>query len=406
MNVLHTSDWHLGHLLYQQKREEEHRGFLEWLLDLIKLENVGLLLIAGDVFDSGLPSNYALEMYFSFLARCAAHGCHQVVVVGGNHDSPSTLQAPRDVLKALEVFVVGTPDSEHPEHDVITVSDATGIPQAVVAAIPYLRDREVFVPKPGDSLEVRAQGIIAGTVSWYRRLIDVAQARRQDLGRPDLPIIATGHLFARGMTKSGTERDLYVGDLGAFPVSGFPAEAEYIALGHLHRAQEAAEDSRVRYSGSPLPCSFDEAGQKKQVFLFDTAAPRLVRSIEVPIFRSLVKMVGDLPTIRSSLQALQMQPLTTWVEVSYTGLTLLPDLPEQVNALAAELPFPLQVLSCRDMSPPALAAECFITCSHEPTPEEVFQLRLDQAGLAPEDHELVCGAFQEILLQVREEEES
>nr|MBP7633388.1 exonuclease subunit SbcD [Candidatus Ozemobacteraceae bacterium] len=110
MKVLHTSDWHLGHLLLQQKRDEEHRAFLEWLLETVRNERIELLLIAGDIFDSGLPPNYALEMYFSFLSRCAAQGCRSIVVVGGNHDSPATLQAPKQVLKAINVTVTGIRD--------------------------------------------------------------------------------------------------------------------------------------------------------------------------------------------------------------------------------------------------------------------------------------------------------
>ncbi|HNW36653.1 MAG TPA: exonuclease subunit SbcD, partial [Candidatus Ozemobacteraceae bacterium] len=273
MRILHTSDLHLGHLLYQRKRDEEHRRFLEWLLEVICRERIDLLLIAGDVFDTGFPSNYALEMYYSFLARCGDAGCRQVVVTGGNHDSPATLQAPGQLLRALRVSVIGAVDRERPEDGLITAESADGTPGAIICAVPYLRDRDVYTPKPAEPADLRAAGIIEGTAAWYRRLVDMAVLRREQLGFPELPIIATGHLFAQGGAKTGSERDLYVGDLGAFPADRFPREATYIALGHLHRPQTARGFDHVRYSGSPLPCSFDEADHAKQVLVCDTSAP-------------------------------------------------------------------------------------------------------------------------------------
>ncbi|MFZ2957466.1 MAG: exonuclease SbcCD subunit D C-terminal domain-containing protein [Candidatus Ozemobacteraceae bacterium] len=404
MKILHTSDWHLGHQLYQQKREDEHRDFLEWLLNQIKAEEVELLLVAGDIFDTGLPSNYALEMYYSFLARCGTNGCRNIVVVGGNHDSPSTLHAPKFVLKAINVNVVGAIDSEHPEKDLFVANDAAGVPRAIICAVPYLRDRDVYFPKPGEQNDARAKGIIDGTIAWYRRLTDLAVARRQELNRPEIPLLATGHLFAQGMTKSGTERELYVGDLGAFPVDAFPAELAYIALGHLHRPQVAAKHERIRYSGSPIPCSFDEAAHAKQVFIIDSNAPDAVRTIAVPTFRRLVKISGNMSDIDKELRNIPSDHAITWVDVSYTGETLLPDLQDQVNNLAAHLP--VQVLACRDLSPAACADNTAPANSCDLTPEDVFALRLKQADLTEDDRKMICESFNEILLKVRQGEQA
>lgn len=404
MKILHTSDWHLGHQLYQQKREDEHRDFLEWLLSQIQTEQVDLLLVAGDIFDTGLPSNYALEMYYSFLARCGANGCQNIVVVGGNHDSPSTLQAPKHVLKAIHVSVVGAIDAEHPENDLIVAKDAAGVPQAIVCAVPYLRDRDVYFPKPGDQNDARTEGIISGTANRYRLLTDLAISRRQELARPDIPLIATGHLFAQGMTRSDTERDLYVGNLGAFPVDAFPTELAYVALGHLHRTQIVPKHEHIRYSGSPVPCSFDEATHAKQVFIFDSAAPAEVRALSVPTFRRLVKISGDLSLIRSELQKIVPDHAQTWAEIFYTGAEMLPDLQDQVNTLAANLP--VQVLTCRDLSPAATARESVSASASEFSPEEVFALRLKQTKLTDDDQKMVGEAFREILLQVVQGEKS
>lgn len=401
MKILHTSDWHLGHLLYQQKRDEEHRAFLDWLLDLIGSERVDLLLVAGDVFDTGCPSNYALEMYFSFLARCGSLGCRQVVVVGGNHDSPATLQAPRQILQALRVTVIGAVDPARPEACLLTADDEAGRPEALICAIPYLRDRDVHTPLPGETYETRSQAIIDGTATWYRRLADLACARRQDLGNPDLPIIATGHLFAQGMTRSGGERDLYVGDLGAFPVDRFPKEFAYLALGHLHRPQAAAGTAHVRYSGSPIPLSFDEIGYPKEVTLVDTHPPISPRSVNVPCFRPIAKIVGTLDQIGWALRKIPSSSLVPWAEVIYDGQALIPRLKDRVDELTEGLP--VQVLACRDLSPAHLREhQATVIDIHQITPEEVFAHRLAAGEFTDDDRTILEGAFREILFRVRQ----
>jgi len=107
MKVLHTSDWHLGRSLYGRKRYDEFDKFLNWLVSIIEQEQVDILLIAGDVFDTSTPSNRAQELYYRFLCQVATSCCHYVVVIAGNHDSPTFLNAPKELLRALNVYVVG-----------------------------------------------------------------------------------------------------------------------------------------------------------------------------------------------------------------------------------------------------------------------------------------------------------
>lgn len=400
MKVLHTSDWHLGQLLKQQKRDEEHRAFLAWLLDTLKRENIELLIISGDIFDSGLPPNYALEMYYSFLSSCAAQGCRSVIVVGGNHDSPATLQAPKPVLKAINVTVTAIRDREQPDNDLVLVRDAAGNPAVLVCAIPFLRDQDVYIPQAGEQGDIRTQGIIRGTADWYRRQVDLALARRQELGRPDLPIIATGHLFAEGASLAGSERELYVGNLGAFPAACFPDEVTYVALGHLHRPQTVPNHPRVRYSGSPVPCSFDEAAHEKQVLVFDSGTPADVRSLTVPVFRRLATVRGDLAAIGRQMTELSHAPLKTWVYAEYTGNTLMPDLEDRVNDLAKNLP--IDIIGCQDLSHRVTVPGELQGYANELTPQEVFELCIERSGLSPEDRLQTREAFQEIYLEVCE----
>ena len=107
MKILHTSDWHIGRTLYGRRRYEEFEAFLAWLLATVEREQVAALLIAGDVFDSSTPGIRAQELYYRFLCRVAGSCCRHVVAIAGNHDSPSFLEAPRELLRALDVHVVG-----------------------------------------------------------------------------------------------------------------------------------------------------------------------------------------------------------------------------------------------------------------------------------------------------------
>lgn len=111
MRLLHTSDWHIGRTLYGRKRYEEHESFLSWLAKTIQDKAIDVLLVAGDVFDTSAPNNRAQELYYRFLCRVAASSCRHVVAIAGNHDSPSFLDAPKELLKALDIHVVGSPAS-------------------------------------------------------------------------------------------------------------------------------------------------------------------------------------------------------------------------------------------------------------------------------------------------------
>ena len=143
MKILHSSDWHLGRSLYTKKdRQDEHRAFFDWLLKTIAEQEIELLIVAGDVFDTASPSIGAQKMYYDFLIKVRNSGCRKLIVVGGNHDSPSFLNAPKDILAALDVSVVGAAD-ENPEDEIIVVEDKNGNPVLIVCAVPFLRERDV-----------------------------------------------------------------------------------------------------------------------------------------------------------------------------------------------------------------------------------------------------------------------
>ena len=142
MRILHTADWHLGVHLGHNERTIEHALFLQWLLGIIDRQAIDVLVIAGDVFDTGNPSNTALKQYYDFLWQVKNTCCRDVVILGGNHDSASTLNAPRDLLRLFRVHVAGcAPD--HPAEQLIEIKDSFGSTQMVICAVPFLRDREI-----------------------------------------------------------------------------------------------------------------------------------------------------------------------------------------------------------------------------------------------------------------------
>ena len=151
MKILHTSDWHLGRTLCGRKRTAEFEAFLEWLLAALREHEVDVLLVAGDIFDTVAPTNRAQQLYYRFLCRTAEFGCRHVVVVGGNHDSPSFLDAPKELLSFLDVHVVGAVP-EKIQEELLTLRGPDGVPALLVCAVPYLRDRDVRVLGADESL--------------------------------------------------------------------------------------------------------------------------------------------------------------------------------------------------------------------------------------------------------------
>lgn len=333
LKLLHTSDWHIGRTLYGRKRYEEFGAFLTWLAETIQQSEIDALLVAGDIFDTSAPSNRAQELYYRFLCRVAASSCRHVVVVAGNHDSPSFLNAPKELLKALDVHVVGS-STESPEDEVLVLRNDQDTPELIVCAVPYLRDRDIRVAEAGESVEDKERKLIDGIRTHYATVAALAEQKREELG-VDIPIVGTGHLFtAGGQTVDGDGvRELYVGSLAHVTAGIFPACFNYLALGHLHVPQKVNGSETIRYSGSPLPMGFGEAKQQKsvcQVEFHSTAAS--VQLIDVPIFQKLERVKGDWEGISNRIIELSATESQGWLEVIYDGTEVIGDLRERLEA--------------------------------------------------------------------------
>lgn len=338
MKILHTSDWHIGRTLYGRKRYEEFEAFLTWLTETIQQNEIDALLVAGDVFDTSAPSNRAQELYYRFLCRVAASPCRHVVVIAGNHDSPSFLNAPKELLKALDVHVIGS-SSEALEDEVLVLRNEHGDPELIVCAVPYLRDRDIRVAEAGESVEDKERKLIDGIRTHYAAVAALAEQKREELG-VDIPIVAMGHLFtAGGQTVDGDGvRELYVGSLAHVTAGIFPACFDYLALGHLHIPQKVNGSEIIRYCGSPLPMGFGEAKQQKSVcqVVFDQeeghSAAASIQLIDVPVFQRLERVKGDWDGISGRMLELSATDSQGWLEVIYEGDEIMGDLRERLEA--------------------------------------------------------------------------
>lgn len=343
MRIIHTSDWHLGQHFFTKSRAAEHQAFLHWLIEQIKENQVDALIVAGDIFDTGSPPSYARELYNRFVVELQPTNC-QLVVLGGNHDSVSTLNESRGLLSYLNTTVISCASSNL-DQQVFILKDRQNQPAALLCAIPFLRPRDLVTSQAGESGSQKQLALQEAIAAHYQALYQRAVELRTELGLP-LPIIATGHLTTVGVTTSDSVRDIYIGTLDAFPAHAFPP-ADYIALGHIHRAQQVAKTEHIRYSGSPIALSFDELSKEKSVYLVEFAQQILasVTPIFIPQFQPMQLIKGDLAQIEQQLAKFaDHQGLPVWLDIEVATQDYLTDIQRRIQALAAELPVEVVLL--------------------------------------------------------------
>ncbi len=188
LRVLHTADWHLGKTLCDHERTQEHSQFLDFLLRTIEEQRVDVLVVSGDVFDSANPPQSAETLYFNFLSRLHALGHCAAVITAGNHDSPTHLESPRRLLRALNVRIAGVPSDDPAEALIVLPSPEN--PCLVIAAVPFLRDRDLRTGVLGQSQDEIQRDLHTGLRSRYTRLAEAAECWRER----GVPVLATGHL--------------------------------------------------------------------------------------------------------------------------------------------------------------------------------------------------------------------
>lgn len=366
--ILHTADWHLGKLLNDQSRDEEHASFLIWLLAAVKEFSVDAIILAGDVFDTANPPQSALGRYFDFVSGLFRQGDCALVVIAGNHDSAAQLEAPKQALHSLNTYVVGFL-AEKPEARILCLPSVKN-PKVAIAMMPFLRDRDLRVGKAGESADDIRSQVVAGI---RQRYAEAAQAVK-DSGTT-CQNLATGHLTVLGAKTSDSERDIHIGGLGAVTADSFPDTFAYVALGHLHRPQTTDDGGRVRYAGSPIALSFSEAEDNKEVRILDVTAKGIAQhGLPIPVFRRLVQVRTTNAGLDTALKEVDPKPgiFRTWVEVVVEDATFEEDLNERVRRLAEENG--IEVLKVLRGRPAAITGRTV----GEATDDEAIETLLDQ----------------------------
>ena len=326
MKVLHTADWHIGKHLYKRELNAELSLFFDFLLDTVISENVDVLLVSGDIFDTATPSNQDRALYYNVLSRLVKVGA-RVIITAGNHDSISQIEASGELLKMLNIDVVGgISDTACDMIMELKKDDKIG---ALLMAVPYIRDSD-FRKYNQDSIFNKNQEMRGKVVGYYQELSDYVKKNYNH----QIPLIAMGHLFVMGATTADSERDIEVGTLGGIAAVDLENIADYIALGHLHRPQSFC-NGKIRYSGSPVALSFSERNDIKCMFLLEVTENNIqCNSIEIPVFRKLYRITGSFEEVRQKLNELpKVYTLKHYVEIIISEETENPELIYQLQEL-------------------------------------------------------------------------
>ncbi|QUX96029.1 exonuclease subunit SbcD [Marinomonas sp. CT5] len=415
MKILHTSDWHLGQHFMGKSRRDEHKAFIDWLLALVDEASIDAVIIAGDVFDTGAPPSYAREMYHQLVLDMKARQC-QLVIVAGNHDSVSMLNESKSLLTYLDTQVSSQANLEDIDAHVIPLNNKEGDVAAWVCAVPYLRPKDVMQSVAGQSEQDKKMSLLQMIGDFYQQVYDAACEKNKRLKAP-VPIIGTGHLTAVGGQVSESVRDLYVGTLEALPTNVFPA-FDYLALGHIHRAQPISKSGRFRYSGSPIPLSFDELGRDKSLVIFDTdligedtfvddlfaELKDPVQLVSIPNFQPMASLKGNLKEVIKQISALELpQDKNLWLEVTVIADDYLSDVHKRLLEVIDGKPIELlRVMRRSGLEKKNQDFEARKTLS-ELTVEDVFQQSLkSNLELDEEESKVLTELFQTCLVELEE----
>lgn len=381
-----------------KSRQAEHQALIGWLLEQVAEHAVDAVLIAGDIFDTGTPPSYARELYSQLVVRLHEAGV-ALLLLGGNHDSPATLGESRELLARLGTTVIAAPHDDV-RAQVVVLAHRDGRPGCIVAAVPFVRPRDVLQSQAGQSAEDKQLALQQAIRQHYGEVDAAVRAKMAELG-VSLPVVASGHLTTVGASASEAVREIYVGALEAFPTTAFPP-ADYIALGHIHRPQKVGGQEHIRYCGSPLALGFDEAQQQKEMLLVDLGADGLqaVTPLPVPCFQGMVAIAGtlaDLPAQIGAAAAQGTRERPTWLEVTVAADDYLADLPARIEKLTEG--WPVEVLRIRRQRGNAAARLEAVASERldELDPHEVFARRLQQEALDMELQQALLERYRAVV---------
>ena len=257
MKLIHTSDWHIGQTLHQYSRDDEHKYFFNQLKNIILEEEPDVLIVSGDIFHSATPTVVSQRLYYHTLVELSRlHDDLQIIVVAGNHDSPSRLEAPRELWEAFNVTVIGGLDFYKEFNESELSYDASKIQIPVkrhdeivgwVLAVPFINAGNYPPLKDNDTYSNRV-------FSFYNNLNNNLKQSVQF--NENHSVVATGHFMMSGVNSNSYNK--MIGGLESVAKEDILSlkEIDYWALGHVHHPQFVGEN--MRYSGSPFALTFNE----------------------------------------------------------------------------------------------------------------------------------------------------
>lgn len=397
--IIHTADWHFGQSFKQRSRVEEHQLFIHWLVQFIETENIDAVIIAGDIFDTPNPSIEALDLYYKFLEKTIQLNV-QVIIIGGNHDSASRLNTTSNLLHLLNIHVIGG-DANHLEKIIPLKNSKTQEIETVIVAVPYLRDADLRKISENESISDNEHTFSNNVKLHYNQLLYEAKSLY-----PQVPIIATGHLYITGSSLSDEkETNLHqIGTLGYIPANSFASDYAYIALGHIHKPQYIKHpnpNTIIKYAGSPIPLSFSERDDDKEISILNIENEKInLQTQAIPKFRNLKRMVGNKEEILNAIKNLEIKyDLTSWIEIVASEHLDFQDFNRELEELSKEISFEIlsRQIAIKQTEANNIRAKYIIGSDQNPLDNinDIFKLKCQKSGLNEDNINLLIPLFEQ-----------
>ena len=294
MRILHTSDWHLGKSLEGHSRMEEQESFLEDFIDIVQNNHIDLIIIAGDIYDNANPPAKAEKILYNTLKKLSSNGKRITLIISGNHDNPDRLIAAEPLAKDHGIIMVGTPKSIVPRGnygDNKVIHSGEGFieleingERAVIITVPYPSEKRLNEVLYNNMENEKEQ------VKSYNDKIKTLFYNLSKNYRKDTINILVSHLFTMGSDQAGSEKNVQLGGSLIVDSTCFPENAQYIALGHIHKPQIVpGTNGKARYSGSPIQYNKKEINFKKKCFIIDIKAGEdfNIREVEFKVYKPI-----------------------------------------------------------------------------------------------------------------------
>lgn len=294
MRILHTADWHLGKNLEGVSRLDEQEKFLDDFVQIVKDNNIDLVIIAGDIYDSSNPPARAEKLFYRTLKMISNDNRTATLVISGNHDNPDRLVAATPLAMEHGIIMVGTPKTIVPigsygccniiESGEGYIEVEINHEKAVIITVPYPSEKRLneVIYKDMEEDEEKA-------VSYSDKIFSLFDALKNHF-REDTINVVVSHLFTMGSEEGGSERSIQLGGTYIVDSSCFPREAQYIALGHVHKPQIVpGTNKRARYAGSPLQYNKKEINFIKKCYIVELKAKEeaIIEEVELKTYKPI-----------------------------------------------------------------------------------------------------------------------